>query len=400
MDKLIAFLEYLRQALLPRKVLWREGDSLVASVYREGVWQRTQLDELPENGLFGQTVFLLPDSATLFRLREYPVSHVRRPELPEAIELDVATWSPWEEPVDMYYLPSIEGDHWRIAVWIWPKKEVENDQDLGQAGVTHVMPDVAWRIAALKRVDRSILYVDDRNLVSVSSSGVPLHVSRRGGSQSVSAALRRLDEAELELPVVVEPGCDCDELPSAMERLPYRSGLPNSRALSYARLENVSDWTDPVSWRKPLAMICGFYFVWLLASTAILWQKADGLSEQVAEARRSANEVIEQRERVTSVHDLLAELGRLRAEQSRFENTLAIISQHLPEDAWIEALDYNAEGFGTLDLAGKSESSARLAALFEALPQIQHAMFLGDIRREGNTGLEPFQLRLTLAEDQ
>ena len=94
---------------------------------------------------------------------------------------------------------------------------------------------------------------------------------------------------------------------------------------------------------------------------------------------------------------MLSRLRQLRGNQSHFEHALAVISEHLPDDAWIEALDYSAEDLGAIDLAGKSASSARLAALFEALPEIQHAMFLGDIRRETDTGLEPFRLRLTLA---
>ncbi len=70
----------------------------------------------------------------------------------------------------------------------------------------------------------------------------------------------------------------------------------------------------------------------------------------------------------------------------------------MPQDAWIEALQYTLEDEGTLDLNGKAQRAAGLPALLEALPEVQHATFLGDIRRD-KSGMEPFRIRVKLAPE-
>ena len=110
-------------------------------------------------------------------------------------------------------------------------------------------------------------------------------------------------------------------------------------------------------------------------------------------------EVLDARVEVERINVLLAQIDLMRANQLDLESILASLSTTLPNNAWLEHIEYLGDDGGWLEITGKSEQSSTLAAVLERIPEVEQAMFLTDIRRDKRTGLEPFKIRLKLVVD-
>ena len=395
-------IEELMRRLLPRTMIKIREQSLEYWCYADQKWSLTAPDAVPADGLFGQRVLLIPDDVTLFRSREFPLAHVGERDLAEAISLDVQAWSPWDGDSHIYYWPSQQGDCWQVAVWIWPKDILADIRGAGELTPTHVMPERAWKIAAIQPEPSPVIFLDSTQncqqvYAIIQPSAPPLRISECPTYEDSKRFWRTLDKDAQQYPLLRCP--DYSEVfPDNKESNEVALGLPLQKALKHARQDSSQDWLDPSSWIKPVGLVLLVYSLWLLGSALIFLQKGTEVGQLVAEARHEAIEVIEQRDNVTRAHGTLELLYGLRVEQVKFEVALAAISRTLPEDAWLDAIQYDYTGGGWLDISGKAEHSSGLAAILEEVPEIEHAMFLSDIRREKLTGLEPFKIRLKLAQ--
>ncbi|EGV18014.1 PilN domain-containing protein [Thiocapsa marina] len=133
-----------------------------------------------------------------------------------------------------------------------------------------------------------------------------------------------------------------------------------------------------------------------------LWQQkriADALD---AEVRRSRVEAV-------AVDDLRQELERARLGSTAVlrqkldePNILVLLrelSDRIPDDTWIQTLDYNS---GQVELRGESGQATALIALLEQAPGIDEVSFRSPVTQVPQTGKERFNisLRFTLAGEE
>jgi len=390
-------IEQIKQTLAPRSIVRVCEGEYQRTAYLNGFWQETSAEAAPSRGLFGYEIFLIPRALTLFRLREFPVEHVPEADIAEAVRLDLESWSPWAESGCYYWLVRDAGK-WLVSVWAWQQTSVEQLlEDASNLAPTHIMPEEAFDCAALEQDGRECVYIrqeDDALLyIHLHHTGLPLQhmlVSSEAESRRFYAA-----EAGREIPVLLAQGVEPWLAGNVSEQASF--GLPNSAALRTARQSGVEDFTDPLSWLRPVATCLGIYLFWLLGSGLILWGESRSVAEEVSAAKGSALKVVDQRERVKTAYDLLAVIYQAKDRQPMLARVLAALSDALPDDAWLLGASYEERDGGWLDITGRSKDSIQLVALLEKLPAVEHAVFLQDVRRDRATGLEPFKIRLKLA---
>jgi general secretion pathway protein L len=133
-----------------------------------------------------------------------------------------------------------------------------------------------------------------------------------------------------------------------------------------------------------------------------LWQEkrlADALDAEVRRARVEA----------VAVDDLRQELERARLgstavlQQKRDEPNILVLlrelSDRIPDDTWIQTLDYNN---GQVELRGESGQATALIALLEQAPGIDEVSFRSPVTQVPQTGKERFNisLRFTRAREE
>ncbi|WP_296805032.1 PilN domain-containing protein [Thiocapsa sp.] len=125
-----------------------------------------------------------------------------------------------------------------------------------------------------------------------------------------------------------------------------------------------------------------------------LWQQkriADALDVEVRQARVEA----------VAVDDLRQELERARLgstavlQQKRDEPNILVLlrelSDRIPDDTWIQTLDYNN---GQVELRGESGQATALIALLEQAPGIDDVSFRSPVTQVPQTGKERFNVSL------
>ncbi len=395
------------QQLLPRTFIYVDKTGAQSFAYKNSHWQPVAYKTRPHNSFFGQETLLIPTENTLFKVRTFPCDQLREADLLEAIELDIASWSPWPNGTDYYCWPERKNENWQIAIWIWDKSITWALIEALNLAPTHIMPSQAFNISAIKAPELPCIYIGADALEQATQyyavlehSGAPACLSVISNPAEAKRFWAQLNEDRQTYSIYAEQKTNHDWLPEpvANGRLrPASLALPKPKAHRYARQTGVQDWSDAFTWLKPISQLVGLYLLWLLGSALILWQQGEAINEQVRLARGEAIEVVEQRENIERIHNRLIKLYKLRAEQTKFEQLLAVLSVELPEHAWLDAIQYDAADGGWIDILGKSPRSGSLAAVLEALPQIEHAMFLNDIRKDQLSGLEVFKIRLKLA---
>jgi len=172
---------------------------------------------------------------------------------------------------------------------------------------------------------------------------------------------------------------------------------PSGRVLARARLPGVQDWTDPVTWKKPLAAWAILCLLWLAGSSVILWNRSAAVDVELRQARASAENVLSLRDRVRRMKSRLEIIHGLRHRQGRELRFLAALSKRLPSDAWL--LSVVDEG-RRVNIQGRARNAAAIGALLEGIPGIDHVTYLGDIRPDPASKQETFYLRLHFAETE
>lgn len=404
LSSIISGVIQLKDKLLPQTLIMSADGSMTFMEYSEGGWDTVSAMS-ERQSIFSQRVFLVPDELTFFKLRQFPVDAVRKKTLLEAVELDLARWSPWQEGVDFFYWPKRHGEIWDVAVWVWKKTDVNPLMDSLEQRPTHVVPNVVMSLATLKTDYQSFVYIDlahtDKwNLAYVGLEGIPLKVSEVDDESGVDRFWKSLGRDGKELPLLISERVELDALPSPSlsSGVVVTHGAPNATVLGLTRQPGTSDWFDPFIWAKPLAVLIGIYILWLLGTGVVFLKQGRELSTYVAEMSSSSIELLDRRTNVERINTILESVEKIRKQQIAFESVLAELSQSLPKNAWLEYVEYNSGDGGWLDIGGKSDQSAGLAAELEKMSMVQQAIFLNDIRKDQRTGLEPFKLRLKLVE--
>ena len=394
-------LSKLRDRWFPKVLIKVKESGFQYSIFKDGNW--LVADSFPETqSIFEQKTLLVPESISFFKLRRFPVESVSKQTLREAVELDLARWSPWREDVGYYYWPKRSGDHWQVAVWVWQRSELAAVIAGLESNPTHIMPERAWKLASLGIDQSAFVHIDSNGEGSWTYAEVAEDFSTlRLADIKNEADSKRFKTAQGNrlLPVYVDAQVDQSLLPweQASNCLTSKYSLPVSSALSAARQPGVSDWSDPFVWAKPTGAILTLYIIWLLGSGLVLLKQGNEVQEYSRQASSVSIEVLEARAEVERINLLLARIELMRASQSNLESALASLSIALPRNAWLEHIEYRGDDGGWLEITGKSDQSTSLAAVLEKMPEVEQAMFLNDIRRDKNTGLEPFKIRLKLA---
>lgn len=407
LSAIVSRLMQLKDKLMP-KTLIESVDSGRGLAFRYMEFRHSSWEPVAEisesQSAFSQRILLVPDEMTLFRLRHFPTDTVTKQILSEAVELDLARWSPWQEGFDFYYWPKRNGDTWNVAVWVWQKSSLSSLKQNLDFSPTHIVPKRAWKLATLNIGQDTFVHIDTVSGSSLSYA----HVVQDFSSLQIVDVVDKigaqrfwkgLNQQSGELPVFVDENVNLEALSEAelSNASVVRQCSPQATMLSTARQSGVSDWSDPFVWAKPVAAYMCLYIVWLLASGLVLLKQGKELSSYVAETSSSSIEVLDRRANVERVDAVLEEVRLIRKQQIVLESTLAALSLALPKNAWLDHIEYSNDA-GWLDITGKSDQSASLAAVLEDMPEVQHAVFLNDIRKDRNTGLESFKIRLTLEQ--
>ncbi len=132
----------------------------------------------------------------------------------------------------------------------------------------------------------------------------------------------------------------------------------------------------------------------LAALIGPLWQQRQYASMLDAEMRRARGEAV-------AVDDLRQELERARLGstavlQQKWDepNILVLLrelSDRIPDDTWIQTLDYNS---GQVELRGESGQATALIALLEQAPGIDEVTFRSPVTQVPQTGKERFNISL------
>ncbi len=405
--EIIRKLKEARDKWFPKILIESKKAGFQISRFGEGAWHVVE-DLQDSQNIFEQRVLLIPDSMTLFKLREFPAGAVSRQTLAEAVELDLARWSPWVEDNECYFWPKLCGDKWQVAVWVWQGEELTKLRKSLVSTPTHVLPARAWKIASLEIAPANFVHIDKE----IDGSWVYTGMGEDFSSLTVTGVRSEADANRFRLGLARRSRglATCidlqslDDVPEWEDKAIVTASnftLPESSALAVARQPGISDWSDPFVWAKPTGALLSIYVLWLLGSGLVLVKQGQEIQDLSSRAGSVSNEVLDARAEVERVNQLLEQVDRIRANQLELEALLASLSKSLPKNGWLEHIEYRGDDDdgGWLELTGKSDQSTELAAILEQMPEVEQAMFLTDIRRDARTGLEPFKIRLKLRLD-
>lgn len=399
--QIVPKLKKLSDYWLPKTLIEVKGDGFRYSQYKDNDYQ--EVPSLPEtHSIFEQKILLVPDAISFFNLRQFSVESIPRQGLMEAVELDLARWSPWQEEVGFYFWPKRAGDQWRVAVWVWQRSDLEAITANLKTNPTHIIPARAWKIASLNADQTDFVHIDSNGggswtYTEVREDFATLRIAtirNEPDARRFRAALG--SETSL---IYVDGQIDNASLPweQPTDFSISRYSQPDPSALSAARQPGINDWSDPFVWAKPTGAILALYVFWLLGSAMVMLKQGQEVQEYSTQASLVSIEVLDARAEVERINTLLKNVDLMRANQFNLESLLASLTTGLPKNAWLEHMEYRGDEGGWLEITGKSEQSSTLAAVLEQMPEVEHAMFLTEIRKDKITGLEPFKIRLKLA---
>jgi len=367
-------------------------------------WQPVMSESLPKSTLFSKAVLLIADEKCCFRSLEFPADMVATKDLDEAIALDVAAWSPFGNDISLLSFFERIGNHWKVAVWIWPKEEEKRLlQRIDDVQCTHIMPVMAWYIASVQSKSDVLLMNREVSVKKsvyawVSSAGVPKVLAQITNESEARRFWKRVGDRQ----GVVKQGFLCGEskLEWLSDVVPFsklKVLLPHHSLLNRARLQGVVDWVDPVRWKKPMLACLSLVLAWMVADAVVLTHRAEKVHVTLSHAEGEALDVLKYRDEVDVMQSRLLKYASLRVLQHAPESLLGGLSKAIPVDIWLNVLQ---SGLGWVDIHGQGKDVMRLMVLLEKVDDIKKVIMLSDIRPDARTGLESFQLRLILKSGQ
>lgn len=143
----------------------------------------------------------------------------------------------------------------------------------------------------------------------------------------------------------------------------------------------------------PAALLSGL--VLLLGVAALvtpLWQQSqvlESLESEVRRARAQAVQVESVRQELEQARRGSTEVLRQKWEQPRMLELLRELTEVIPEDTWIQSLEYQS---GEVQLRGESKQATALIGLLEPAPGIDGVSFRSPVTQVAATGRERFNL--------
>lgn len=159
---------------------------------------------------------------------------------------------------------------------------------------------------------------------------------------------------------------------------------------------------NPVRFSRNRALALLIALLLLAVMVTPLWQKGqilERLNEEVRRARTQAVAVDELRQQLEQTRQGSMAALQLKLDQPPFLELLRELTDRLPDDTWIQNLEYSG---GQVDLSGESGQATALIALLEESPGIDGVAFKSPVTQVARTGKERFNIsfRFTLRRQE
>ena len=146
---------------------------------------------------------------------------------------------------------------------------------------------------------------------------------------------------------------------------------------------------------QALALLIALLVLAVMATP--LWQKSqilEQLDQELRRARTQAIAVDELRQQLEQTRQGNMAALQLKLEQPPFLELLRELTDRLPDDTWIQNLEYSE---GQVDLSGESGQATALIALLEEAPGIDGVSFKSPVTQVARTGKERFNISFRFA---
>jgi len=188
------------------------------------------------------------------------------------------------------------------------------------------------------------------------------------------------------------------ELGSPVERIGWDGAWPRANLLPPEERPR----QNPVRFSRNRALAMLIALLVLAIMLTPLWQKTqtlERLDEEVRRARTQAVAVDELRQQLEQTRQGSMAALQLKLDQPPFLDLLRELTDRLPDDTWIQNLEYTQ---GQVDLSGESGQATALIALLEEAPGIDGVSFKSPVTQVARTGKERFNIsfRFTLRREE
>ncbi len=126
-------------------------------------------------------------------------------------------------------------------------------------------------------------------------------------------------------------------------------------------------------------------------------QELERLDQQIAQARQGARQATELRQRLDQAVQSAIWLHERKQAHPVMVQALLEITQALPDDAWLQRLEF---GKGQFKLQGLAVSANELLRKLDDLPHLHRAEIIGAITEDRTSHKERFHIRLSPRTDQ
>ncbi len=186
------------------------------------------------------------------------------------------------------------------------------------------------------------------------------------------------------------------ELGSPVDQVTWEGAWPRANLLAPAeRPRRRQPLFDPTKLLLALILLLG-----VAALATPLWQKGrqlEAIESEVRKARTQAVQVDELRRELERARRGSTEVLRQKLEQPRMLAMLRELTDRIPDDTWVQSLEYqNSE----VQLRGESGQATALIALLEDAPGIDGVSFRSPVTQVARTGKERFNLAFTYKQSE
>ena len=186
------------------------------------------------------------------------------------------------------------------------------------------------------------------------------------------------------------------ELGSPVDQVTWEGAWPRANLLAPAeRPRRRQPLFDPTKLLLVLILLLG-----VAALATPLWQKGQRLEvieSEVRKARTQAVQVDELRQELERARRGSTEVLRQKLEQPRMLAMLRELTDRIPDDTWVQSLEYqNSE----VQLRGESGQATALIGLLEDAPGIDGVSFRSPVTQVARTGKARFNLAFTYKQSE
>jgi general secretion pathway protein L len=214
----------------------------------------------------------------------------------------------------------------------------------------------------------------------------PLDAQSSGGKLAVEIALCRRDLVSNWLDRLRNAG-------ASVEQILWEDAWPKANLLPASERPQGSG--HGLSPTKLLLVL-----VLCLAAAAMIgpiWQKnrsLEALEQQRSELKDAADEVYQLRDAIERAREGSIAVLENKAGQPRMIDLLRELTDRLPDDTWVQNLDYRE---GEVQIRGESSQAAALISLLERAPGFEEVVFRSPVVQVAATGQERFHIAFRYA---